>query len=74
MSSAFVKENEYRKLNEVDPTLDALLLFLRQENAGIRIRETKSYYSDKHQREVIEMSDGLIYALDNDMHWFIVLD
>ncbi|HEY4196774.1 MAG TPA: hypothetical protein VGM63_14625 [Mucilaginibacter sp.] len=74
MSSAFVKESEYRKLNEVDPSLDALLLYLRQENGGVKILETKSYYNPKHQRDVFEMSDGLTYALDDKCRWSIILD
>jgi hypothetical protein len=74
MSSAFVKENEYRKLNEVAPSLDALLLYLRQDNDGVRIVETKSYYSVKWHCQIYEMSDGLDYALDNENHWRIILD
>jgi len=74
MSSAFVKETEYRKLNEVDTSLDALLLYLRQENAGVRIVEIRSYYSPKHQRHVYQMSDGLDYARDDEHKWYIILD
>ena len=74
MSSAFVKENEYRKLNEVEPSLAALLLYLRQENGGVRIVETKSYYNKKHGGHVYEMSDGLAYALDDNNRWRIILD
>jgi hypothetical protein len=74
MSSAFVKENEYRKLNEVEPSLPALQLYLRQENGGVRIVETKSYFSEKHGQHVYEMSDGLAYALDEDNRWRIILD
>lgn len=73
MSSAFVKENEYRKLNEVDPTLDALLFYLRQENAGVRILETRSFFSPQHERDIHQMSDGLMYALDDDNRWQIIL-
>lgn len=74
MSSAFVKESEYRKLNEVNSSLDALLLYLRQENGGIRIVETKSYFSKRHECDVHEMSDGLDYALDHENRWRIILD
>jgi hypothetical protein len=74
MSSAFVKESEYRKLNDVDPTMDALLLYLRQENGGVRIVETKTFFSPKHKREAHEMSDGLTYALNDDNQWYIILD
>ncbi len=74
MSSAFVRESEEQRLNEVAPSLSALQVYLRRENGGMPVYETKSYYSDKHQRDVYEMSDGLAYAKDDDSKWFIVLD
>jgi hypothetical protein len=74
MSSAFVRENETQRLNEVEPTLGALLQFLRRENGGVHIRETKTYFSDKYQREVYDMSDGLTYAKNDEDKWFIILD
>jgi hypothetical protein len=74
MSSAFVRESEGERLNEVAPNLSALLLYLRRENGGTPISETKSYYSEKHAREVYEMSDGLIYAQNDQEKWYIILD
>lgn len=74
MSSAFMKEGEARHLKEVAPTLGALLFYLRVENNGTVIRDEKNYFSEKYGREVYEMSDGLIYALDDEEHWFIILD
>lgn len=74
MSSAFVRENDEQRLNEVGPALNALLLFLKRENGGVNIREIKSFYSQKHQRDVYEMSDGLTYAKDDDSKWYIILD
>lgn len=74
MSSAFVREGDEQKLNEVAPTLNALLVYLRRENGGMTVRELKSYYSEKHAREVHEMSDGLTYAKDDDSKWYIILD
>lgn len=73
MSSAFVKEGEYQKLSDVDPSLSALSFYLRQENGGQVIREMKSYLSKKCGRHVYEMSDGLTYALDDDHKWHIIL-
>jgi hypothetical protein len=43
MSSAFVKEGEYHKLRDVAPSVSALSFYLRQENGGQVIRETKSF-------------------------------
>jgi hypothetical protein len=74
MSSAFVKEGEYQKLSDVDPSLSALSFYLRQENGGQVIRESKSFYSAKCGRHVYEMSDGLTYALDDNNRWKIFLD
>jgi GTP cyclohydrolase II len=74
MSSAFVRESDEQRLNEVSPTLSALMVYLRRENGGMTVREIKSYYSDKHKRDVYEMSDGLAYARDDDSKWYIILD
>ena len=74
MSSAFVKEGEYQKLSDVEPSLSALSYYLRQENGGQSIREMKSFYSEKCGRHVYEMSDGLTYALNDSNKWIIILD
>jgi hypothetical protein len=74
MSSAFVKEGDNEKLNEVGPALYDLLSYLRRENGGTRIYETKVYYDIKRNRDVYEMSDGLTYALNDDKQWYIILD
>ncbi|WP_114937518.1 hypothetical protein [Mucilaginibacter endophyticus] len=74
MSSAFVKEGEARQLKDVAPNLGALLLFLRIENNGTVIRDEKIYFSEKHGRDIYEMSDGLIYAINDSNQWYIILD
>lgn len=74
MSSAFVKEGEARHLKDVAPNLGALLFFLRVENNGTIIRDERSYFSKEHRRDAYEMSDGLTYALDDENHWYIILD
>jgi len=74
MSSAFVKEGEARHLKDVAPNIGALLFFLRVENNGTIIRDEKIYFSQKQGRDVYEMSDGLAYALDDDSHWYVILD
>ena len=74
MSSAFVKEGEARHLKDVAPNLGALLFFLRVENNGTIIRGEKIYFSQKYGRDVYEMSDGLVYAVDDENHWYIILD
>jgi len=74
MSSAFVKEGEYQKLSDVEPTLGALLFHLRRENGGQVVRETKTWHSQKCGREVFDMSDGLTYALNDENKWTIILE
>jgi hypothetical protein len=74
MSSAFVKEGEYQKLSDVDPSVSALSYYLRQEYGGQVIRETKSFYSQKCGRHVYEMSDGLTYALNDENKWAVILE
>jgi hypothetical protein len=74
MSSAFVKEGEYEKLKEIEPSLSALSLYLRRENGGQVIRETQSFYRAKCGRHVYEMSDGLTYTLNDQNKWTIILE
>ncbi|MGF7080079.1 hypothetical protein [Mucilaginibacter sp. UYCu711] len=74
MSSAFIRESDYQPLSEVTPNLSSLLLYLRRENGGETVRQMKSYYSEKHGREVNEMSDGLTYAINDEGKWVVILD
>lgn len=71
MSQAFVRESEGQWLNDVAPTLNALLVYLTRENNGIRVYEKKSYLNPQG-RTVHEMSNGLSYAKDNDGKWEIL--
>ncbi|WDF54303.1 hypothetical protein [Mucilaginibacter sp. KACC 22063] len=74
MSSAFVREGDSQQLHEIAPTMHALQVYLQRENGGIRIYEKKQWFSEKQGRDVFEMSDGLIYAKDDDSKWYIVFD
>lgn len=74
MSSAFVKEGEARWLHEIDPSMNALLVFLQHENGGMRIYERKNYYNATEGRDVYQMSDGLSYAKNDESKWYIVWD
>lgn len=73
MSSAFVKEGESEQLKDIMPNMASLLLFLKRENGGA-VRELRSRFSEKHQKEVHEMSDGLGYMLNDDNQWQVILD
>lgn len=71
MSQAFVKESEGEWLHDVAPTLTALLLYLTRENNGIRVYEKKREFSQKLNREVYYMSNGMGYAKDDEGKWYI---
>lgn len=73
MSRAFVKEGDSEQLKDVAPNMASLLLFLRSESGG-PVRELHTRFSEKHGKEVHEMSDGLGYMLNDDQQWQIVLD
>lgn len=67
MSQAFVRENDDQWLDDVSPTLNALINFLTRENNGIRVYEKNSRI--ENGREVHEMSNGLSYAKDHRGRW-----
>ena len=73
MSSAFVKEGDYEQLRDVAPNMASLLLYLRREN-GTAVGELHVRFSQKYQKEVHEMSDGLGYMLNDEQQWQVVLD
>ncbi len=73
MSQAFVKESEGEWLHEIPPTMNALLLYLRRENNGIRIYEKKSYPHPETGKPVHEMSNGLSYSIDAESKWYVLL-
>jgi hypothetical protein len=69
MSQAFVREGDDQWLDEISPTLQALVVFLTRENNGVRVYEKKTYV-DKGP-EIHVMSNGLSYANDSGK-WKIV--
>jgi GTP cyclohydrolase II len=71
MSSAFVKESEEQWLHDIQPTLNALIVYLTRENNGIRVYEKKNFV-DKKGKEIYEMSNGLSYAKDDNSKWYVV--
>ncbi len=71
MSSAFVKESEEQWLHDIQPSLNALIVYLTRENNGIRVYEQKNFV-DKKGKEIHVMSNGLSYAKDDDSKWYVV--
>jgi hypothetical protein len=70
MSQAFVKEEDGQWLHDVAPGLNALIVYLTRENNGIRVYEKKNYLN-ADGKEVHEMSNGLLYAKDEEGKWFV---
>ncbi|HVG41292.1 MAG TPA: hypothetical protein VM888_06750 [Chitinophagaceae bacterium] len=71
MSQAFVKESDEQWLHDVQPTMNALIVYLTRENNGIRVYEKGKGISKKDGREVVHMSNGLSYAKDDEGKWFV---
>ena len=72
MSQAFVKEGDEQWLHEIQPTMNALIVYLTRENNGIRVYEKRNYVDPKTGKEVFEMSNGLAYSKDGDGKWYVV--
>ncbi len=72
MSQAFVREEEGQWLHDVQPTLNALIVFLSRENNSIRVYEKKNFLDPKTNRQVYSMSNGLDYAKDDEGKWYVV--
>ena len=71
MSSAFVKESEEQWLHDIQPTVQALIVYLTRENNGVRVYEKKQSIDSKTGKEVFEMSNGLSYTKDSEGRWEI---
>lgn len=61
MSRAFIKEGDDQWLEDIAPTMTALISFLTRENNGVRVYET-GIHTDKDGSEVVAMSNGLSYS------------
>ena len=72
MSQAFVKEEDGQWLHDVPPTMNALINYLTRENNGGRVYEQKTYFHPKEKTEVHQMSNGLLYAKDDQGKWYVV--
>lgn len=66
-----MREGEDQWLNDVAPSVQALILFLTKENNGVRVYE-KVQTKDATGRTLHQMSNGLTYAKDSNGKWEIV--
>jgi hypothetical protein len=62
-----------KQLRDVAPNMASLLMYLKREN-GAPVGELHVRFSQKYQKEVHEMSDGLGYILNDEGQWQVVLD
>jgi hypothetical protein len=72
MSQAFVKESDEQWLHEVQPTLNALIVYLTRENNGIRVYEIKHYVDNKTGADIHDMSNGMSYSKDKEGKWYVI--
>ena len=72
MSQAFVKESDEQWLHDVQPTLNALVVYLTRENNGVRVYEKRVFMDKITGKEMHEMSNGLTYSKDESGKWYIV--
>lgn len=72
MSQAFVKESDEQWLHEVQPTLNALVVYLTRENNGVRVYEKSTSVNKDSGKEIHIMSNGLSYAKDSEGRWILV--
>lgn len=72
MSQAFVKEGDHQDLQDIAPTVTALVSFLTNENGGIRVYEKKLVKGDNGDI-VHVMSNGLSYRVNSNSKWEVIL-
>ena len=72
MSQAFVRENDEMSLQDVSPSVTALIIYLTRENNGIRVYEKHLVKDPENNREVHVMSNGLSYSKDENSKWYVI--
>ena len=70
MSHAFIRESDDQSLEDIGPSMNALIVFLTRENNGVRVYEVRNYIDSG--REIFVMSNGLSYAKNAKSKWEIV--
>ena len=72
MSSAFMRERDNQWLHEIPPTINALILYLTQENNGIGVFEKRSFNDPELNKQVRVMSNGLSYFINDKGQWDVI--
>ena len=73
MSQAFVKEEDEQLLHEIQPTVNALIVYLTRHNNGIRVYEKSTVYSETYNANIYKMSNGLSYVHNDEGKWMMIL-
>jgi hypothetical protein len=73
MSHAFIRESDGQSLDEIGPSMNALILYLSRDNNGIRVYEKKKYFHEKEGRVVYQMSNGMTYGINNESKWYRIV-
>jgi hypothetical protein len=71
MSHAFVREGDHQDLQDISPTVIALVSFLTNENGGVRVYEKKQV-KGANGDIVHMMSNGLGYKVNEKGKWEVV--
>lgn len=72
MSHAFIRESDDLWLDQIPPTLNALIVYISKENNGIRANEKSNYKDEKTGKTVHVMSNGLSYSINEAGRWFML--
>lgn len=72
MSQAFVKDGDGEFLEDIAPSLNALMAFLSRENNGFRVFEKRNFINTEG-KQVFEMSNGMHYTKNDSGRWMVVI-
>jgi len=72
MSNAFIRERDEMSLQDVSPSITALIIYLTQENNVIRVYEKHRVRDTKNNRDVHVMSNGMVYSKDEQGKWYMI--
>ena len=73
MSGAFVRETDDQWLQDVGPSVNALINFLSRENNGIAVNLRRTE-TDEQGRDLYFMSNGMVYFKDHKGTWTILTE
>jgi hypothetical protein len=72
MSQSSTKEKKESSLQQVSPSITALIIHLTQENNGTRVYEKRKIRSAENDRDVHVMSNGSSYSMDDLGKWYVI--